>query len=97
MQIDNWRALPPDSVGLLIENELRKRGGAAVRVIERVRPRTHGLTLPLTVPVLAGQTLMTLTVGERIVWIMWIWAVVLLRSLIRRRTNARRPTRVALT
>jgi len=97
MQIDNWRALPPDSVGLLIENELRKRGGAAVRVVERVRPRTHGLTLPLTVPVLAGQTLMTLSAGERVVWIVWIWAVVLIQSLIRRRTNARRPTRVALT
>ena len=97
MPIDNWRTLPPDSVGLLIENELRKRGAAAVRVVERLRPRTHGLTLPLTVPVLAGQTLMTLTAGERVVWIMWIWAVVLLRSRIRRKTNARRPTRVALT
>jgi predicted metal-dependent phosphoesterase TrpH len=97
MQIDNWRALPPDSVGLLIENELRKRGAAAVHVVQRVRPRTHGLTLPFTVPVLVGQTLMTLTAGERVVWIMWIWAVVLLRSLIRRKTKSRRRTRVLLT
>ena len=94
MQIDNWRALPPDSVGLLIENELRKRGAAAVRVVERVRPRTHGLTLPFTVPVLAGQTLMTLTAGERVVWILWIWAVVLVRGRIRRKTDTRRLTRV---
>lgn len=97
IQIDNWRALPPDSVGLLIENELRKRGGAAVHVVQRVRPTTHGLTLPFTVPVLAGQTLMTLTAGERVVWIMWIWAVVLLRSLIRRRAESRRHARVLLT
>jgi hypothetical protein len=97
MQIDNWRALPPDSVGLLIENELRQRGAAAVHVVQRVRPTTRGLTLPFTVPVLAGQTLMTLTASERVVWIMWIWAVVLLRSVIRRRADSRRPARVLLT
>jgi hypothetical protein len=97
MQIDNWRTLPPDSVGLLIEHELRKRGAAAVHVIQRVRPRTHGWTLPFTVPVLVGQTLMTLTGGERVVWIMWIWAVALVRSRIRRKTDARRFTRVLLT
>ena len=94
MQIDNWRTLPPDSVGLLIENELRKRSAAEVRVVQRVRPRTHGLTLPFTVPVLAGQTLMTLTAGERVVWILWIWAVVLVRGRIRRKTDTRRLTRV---
>ncbi len=55
------------------------------------------MTLPLTVPVLAGQTLMTLTAGERVVWIVWIWAVVLLQSLIRRRTKGPRLTRVVLT
>jgi hypothetical protein len=82
VEIDGWRSLSPDSLGVLIEHTLRNGRTAAVQVVQRVRPRTHGVTLALTVPVLALQTLTTLTFPERLAWLGWIWVVVLLRAVI---------------
>lgn len=75
IDIDGWKSLPPDSLGVLIEGQLRQQTPGSVRISERVRPRTSGMMLPLTLPVILTQTLRTLTLGERAVWILWIWSV----------------------
>lgn len=78
LAIPGWRALPPNSVGKLIERRFRNRELGAVTIVQRSRPRTHDASLPLTLPVLAGQVIGALTPFERLTWILWIWAVTLL-------------------
>ncbi len=81
VSIPGWRSLAPDSVGLRIEQILRTSHPAPVTIIERTRPHTHGLTVPLTLAVISAQTVGTLTVQERFVWLVWIWGFVLLARL----------------
>ncbi|HMA19329.1 MAG TPA: hypothetical protein VKO87_00930, partial [Gemmatimonadaceae bacterium] len=70
----------------LIEKPFRDRRTGAVTIVKRLRPRTHGPSLPLTFPVAAYQTLGSLTWTERGVWIAWIWGIALLaRARARRR------------
>jgi hypothetical protein len=81
MTIPGWRSLSPDSVGRLIERPFRERQLDAVAIVKRVRPRTHGAGIVLTLPVAVIQILRTLTRTEQLVWILWIWAFALLVSL----------------
>lgn len=85
IELPGWQSLPPDSVGVLIENVLLNGGPDATRIVQRLRPRTHGMSLPLTLPTLILQTLRSLTLLERFVWIAWICVVALLGSFIIRR------------
>jgi hypothetical protein len=73
IRVPGWRNLPPDSVGRLLEEPFRARDTAAVTIIKRVRPQTHGIALPLTLPIAAYQTVGSLTWPERGVWLIWIW------------------------
>lgn len=80
MTIPGWRNLSPDSVGRLIERPFRERQLDAVTIVKRVRPRTHGAGVVLTLPVAVIQILRSLTRTEQLVWILWIWALALLIS-----------------
>lgn len=77
VRIPGWRLLTPDSLGNRIEDVLRRRDPANLRVVERVRPwaGTNPGLLVATLPVAAWQILTTLTPTERIVWIAIAWAV----------------------
>ena len=77
MTIPGWRELSPDSISTLIEKPFRERQTGAVTIVKRLRPRTHGMSLPLTFPIAAYQTLGSLTWTERGVWIAWIWGIAL--------------------
>jgi len=92
MTIPGWRNLSPDSVGRLIERPFRERQLDAVTIVKRVRPRTHGAGIVLTLPVAVIQILRTLTRTEQLVWIVWIWAVTL---LILAAVNSRLRSRVS--
>jgi hypothetical protein len=91
MRIPGWRAMSPDSVGALIEQAFRERRTDAVTIVKRVRPRTQGAALPLTLPVGLWQILGGLTPGERLVWLLWIWAIATLVKLRRPRRTASAP------
>jgi hypothetical protein len=86
--IPGWRALTPDSLAAVIENTLRTSPRTAVRVVERRRP---GLITPigltLTVPVIFAQLLAELTIRERIVWLLWIWAAAFIWYSLRSRRS----------
>lgn len=69
-----WRALPPDSLGALIENLIQVAPRTAVRTVERRRPTGFGPEVALTAPVVLTQLIRALTVPERLVWLVWIWA-----------------------
>lgn len=90
--VSNWRELPPDSLGAAIDAALRTTPRTAVKVVERRRPTfTSPLALPLTLPVAMGQTVASLTVAERIVWLVWIWAAWLLAGELKRRRRRAQP------
>ena len=75
MRIPGWRAMPPDSVGVLIEDELRRGDPSSVTIIRRTRPGLHGLAVAGTLPVLAYQIIGSLTIPERAIWILMAWTV----------------------
>jgi len=84
MTIPGWREASPDSLAKLIERPFRDRQINAVTIVKRLRPRTHGLSLPLTLPIVLFQMLGSLTIAERGVWVIWIWTVALMMLLLRR-------------
>lgn len=86
IRIPGWKDLPPDSVGRLIEGPFRARDTSAVIIVKRLRPRTHGFALPLTLPIAAYQTVGSLTMPERGVWLLWIWVTTLV-VVMRRRSS----------
>jgi hypothetical protein len=84
MHISNWRQLTPDSLEVLIEAGLHARRPDEVRVVARIRPHSHGMSLPLTAPAVVVQTLEALTPSERLSWIVWIWLLTFVAIFARR-------------
>lgn len=88
--VPNWRQLAPDSLSAAIDAALRTAPRTAVKVIERRRPTfAAALSLPLTLPVALAETVASLTIAERIVWLVWIWVVWLLVEELKRRRRRR--------
>ena len=87
-----WRAAPPEELSRAIAATIRRGGRASTKVVERyVADTDRGLALPLTVPLVAWGMFRTLSLDERVVWLAWIAAIVLLsrvRVLRRRRSGA---------
>jgi len=77
--LPGWRAAPPEEVSRAISGMLRSGGRGATRVVERYVANTDAPVLvPFTVPMVAWGMLRTLSVDERVVWLAWIAALVLL-------------------
>jgi hypothetical protein len=70
VSVPGWRDLSSNALATGIENSLRQ---SQPIIVMRTRPRTHGASLPLTLPVISYQTLRSLTVVERVSWLLWIW------------------------
>lgn len=85
VRIPGWRRLAPDSVGRLIEERFRQRDSGAVTIVERTRPRVHGIELPVTFPLSVLQVVGSLTLTERAVWLVWLWGIVLIVPMARHR------------
>jgi hypothetical protein len=92
MTIPGWRTLAPDSLEREIELPFRNRLVSAVTIVKRLRPRTHGISLPLTLPVAAYQTVSSLSIAERGVWLIWLWAAVTIAGLASRKRSASSAT-----
>ncbi len=88
MRVAGWRGLPPDSAGLLIEQQFRERKPEGVTLIRRNRPTVHGPAVAAILPVLTYQTIGSLTLPERIAWVGWIWVTFALMSFRRKRKRA---------
>jgi len=77
--LPGWRAAPPEEVSRAISGMLRSGGRGATKVVERYVANTDAPVLvPFTVPMVAWGMLRTLSVDERVVWLAWIAALVLL-------------------
>jgi hypothetical protein len=74
VNIPNWRALAPDSLGAAIEAAVSTAPRSAIRVVERQRPTLPSpVAMMFTAPVAIAQLFATLTMAERLVWLIWIW------------------------
>jgi hypothetical protein len=78
--VPGWRGMGTDSLGSSIEQALRT-GHDATRVIERRIPGElnggNPLELTLTLPIVVWSMFTTLSVDERVLWVIWTWAIVL--------------------
>lgn len=94
--VPGWRGMKTDSLAASIEQSLRS-GHEATRVVERRIPGElnggNALELTLTLPIVVWSMFRTLSVDERVIWLVWTWGVVLawrLTSSWRRRRRLRR-------
>src|SRR5204863_254211 len=93
--VPGWRGMRTDSLAASIERSLHQ-GRQATRVVERrIAGELNGgnaLELTLTLPIVIWRMLATLSVDERVMWIVWVWAItvaVRLTSAWRRRRRSR--------
>jgi hypothetical protein len=84
MTIPGWRGLTPDSVGRLVEASFRNRDVTAVTIVERERPRVHGIETPFALPLSFFQAVGSLTLVERAVWLAWVWGSLLIVLIFHR-------------
>jgi hypothetical protein len=76
--IPGWRGMGTDSLAYAIDKTLRL-GHSATKVIERsVAGELNGgnaLELAFTLPIVAWRMFTTLSVDERVMWVLWVWAL----------------------
>lgn len=89
MLIPGWRGMTPDSLADAIDTQIRTRGFEATQVVERREANTSVSTLRLasTLPLVTARALTMMSDDERVSWVIWIWGVVLLRVMWRRRRS----------
>ncbi|MGH7638578.1 MAG: PHP domain-containing protein [Gemmatimonadaceae bacterium] len=76
MRLPTWRGLGGDELTLLIERVIRELGFGGTLAIERVvEYPENGAELALTVVTVPLMMFRTLATDERMMWLLWIWAV----------------------
>jgi hypothetical protein len=78
--VPGWRGMGSDSLSSAIERSLRQ-GKEATRVVERpVAGELNGvnaLEMTVMLPLVVWRMLTTMSVDERVMWIVWVWALAL--------------------
>lgn len=94
--VPGWRGMGTDSLAYAIEQSLRS-GHDATRVVERRIPGelngANAFEVMLTLPIVVWGMFTTMSVDERVMWIVWVWAIALAWRLTanwRRRHRLRR-------
>jgi hypothetical protein len=92
MRIPGWRGIVPDQLALAIESGIRGGGRRATRVVERRVAEAGGspILLVLTVPLVTWRMLTTLSGDQRVMWIVWTWALVTAAHVVRWRRRRSR-------
>jgi hypothetical protein len=87
LAVRGWRGMGTDSLASAIERTLRVDGFGGAHVIERRIAHTESgtLHLVLTVPLVLARMFTMLSDNERVMWLIWVWAVVIARLAWRRR------------
>jgi hypothetical protein len=79
LRIQGWRGMTPDQLATAIEATIREAGRLATRVVERRVAEGEGspLRLALTVPLVTWRMLTTLSVDQRVMWVICAWLLAL--------------------
>jgi hypothetical protein len=79
MRIPGWRGMATDSLSRRIESVLREARRGATRAVERrVADASGPLRIIFAAPLAAWVMFRTLLPDERVMWLIWTWALVLL-------------------
>jgi hypothetical protein len=90
LRIPGWRGMSGDSLSRRIEEVLRNGRKDATRVAERrVAESTSPTSIALAGPVIAWRMFTMLSADERVMWILWTWAIVAIVAVARRRARTR--------
>ncbi len=82
VSLPGWRDLTVDQLAASIEDQIRQ---TSPQIVLRTRPGTYAASVAFTLPVIIYQTVGSLTLAERVSWLVWIWVIVLISALIRPR------------
>jgi predicted metal-dependent phosphoesterase TrpH len=94
LRIRGWRGMSTDSLAMRIESVLRLgRNGSTLVVERRVADGINPLALAFASVVIPWRMLTTLSTDERVVWLIWTWAIVLIARGLR--LSRLRPSRAA--
>ena len=78
MRIPGWRGMTTDSLSRRIEEVLRVGRREATRNIERrIAGGASPIALAFAAPAIVLRMLTTLSPDERVMWIVWVWAIAL--------------------
>lgn len=90
-RVPRWRNAAPARLAEVLEAVIRAGGRDATRVVERrvADPGTSLLQLVFAAPIAMWRLLTTLAVEQRVMWIIWTWAITLI-GVTWRRGRARR-------
>ena len=85
LRIPGWRGMGGDSLARRVEDILRRGRRESTRTVERrVADGTTPLSLALAGPFVAWRMLTTLGPDERVMWLVWTWALVAVVRGLRR-------------
>lgn len=85
VSLPGWQELSPERLAVSIEDQLRR---SPPSIMMRTRPRTRDALVVFTLPVIVYQILGSLTVAERLSWLVWMWGIALLIASRSRRLSA---------
>lgn len=93
-RVPGWRNAAPVQLAEELERQIREGGRAATRVAERrvAEPGDSVLQLVLAAPIAFWRMLTTLSLEQRLMWVIWIWALTLV-AVTWRVGRARRAAR----
>jgi predicted metal-dependent phosphoesterase TrpH len=93
LRIPGWRGMGEDSLSTRIDRVLREGGYKATRVVERAGGTGDGFFRVLfALPVVVWRLTSTLAPDQRVMWLVWTWALVLFfRTTRRARRRGGRP------
>ncbi len=82
LHLRGWRDLDRDQLAAGIERTLRTDGFGATRVVERATadPGTSEAALAFSVFLVPWRMMTGLSVDERRMWLVWIWAIAVVES-----------------
>lgn len=79
MRIPGWRGMSGDSLARVIEDYLRAGRRGATRPIERtIASGNSPIAIIFSAPLVVWRMFTTLGPDERVMWLLWTWAIVLL-------------------
>jgi predicted metal-dependent phosphoesterase TrpH len=84
MRIPGWRGMPTDSISRRIEDVLRIGRRESTRAVERTVAGSNPIEILFAAPVIVWRMFTTLSGDERVAWIIWVWAIVVVARGARR-------------
>jgi predicted metal-dependent phosphoesterase TrpH len=88
LRIEGWRRLDRDELAVRIERAVRVGGFGATHVMERATadPGSSAAALALSVLLVPWHMLTALSSDERLMWLVWAWAIVGIELALRYRS-----------